>query len=61
MKLTLVARNTQPRETDIQREMDNVRREVKGLPVRQRKERQGGAEMATDEAVYERFKKRARR
>lgn len=56
-----VARNTQPREADIQREMANVRREAQGLPARQRKERPQGAESATDEAVYERFKKRARR
>ncbi|BEI80654.1 hypothetical protein CcaverHIS002_0111830 [Cutaneotrichosporon cavernicola] len=55
------ARNTQPRESDIQREMDNVRREAQGLPARHKKERPQGAESATDEAVYERFKKRARR
>ncbi|KLT43126.1 hypothetical protein CC85DRAFT_68287 [Cutaneotrichosporon oleaginosum] len=55
------ARSTQPREADIQREMNNVRREAQGLPVRQRKERPQGGESATDDAVYERFKKRARR
>lgn len=49
------------RETDIQKEMENARREAKGLPPRQVRERPQKPQMATDDQVYERYKKRARR
>lgn len=49
------------RETDVQKEMENARREAKGLPPKQVRGRPPKPQMATDDQVYERFKKRARR
>ncbi|TXT13208.1 hypothetical protein VHUM_01609 [Vanrija humicola] len=48
----------QQRETDIHREMAKARREAAGLDPAPQRERHHRPEMATDDAVYERFKKR---
>jgi len=49
------------REVDIQREMAKGRREAAGLLPREHRERPPKPEMATDDVVFERFKKRMRR
>jgi hypothetical protein len=46
---------------DIQREMAKGRREAAGLEQREHRERQPRPEMATDDMVFERFKKRMRK
>ncbi|WOO84999.1 Telomere length and silencing protein 1 [Vanrija pseudolonga] len=51
----------QQRETDIHREMAKARREAAGLDPAPHRERHHKPEMATDDAVYERFKKRMKR
>lgn len=49
------------READVRKEMEDAKREAKGLPPKQPRERPPKPQMATDDVVYERFKKRARR
>lgn len=58
LKLTAVFRGGPQREVDVQKEMEKARREAAGHKPREHKERPRRPEMATDDVVFERFKKR---